>query len=121
MAADNRQTDFEKRIGQALRQHSDQLDAATRSRLARARSAAIDELRDNRFSWRNRWLPLGAAAAAAVVVALLLSPNSPVPVPDSSTRIEPLEDLDIVLAEDSLELIEDWEFYRWLEDVQDVG
>ena len=42
-------------------------------------------------------------------------------VPDSSTRIEPLEDLDIVLAEDSLELIEDWEFYRWLEDVQDVG
>lgn len=121
MAADNRQTDFEKRIGQALRQHSDQLDAATRSRLARARSTAIDELRDNRFSWRNRWLPLGAAAAAAVVVALLLAPNPPVPVPDSSTRIEPLEDLDIVLAEDSLELIEDWEFYRWLEDVQDVG
>ena len=63
------------------------------------------------------------ATAGCLLVPLPppLSTNSPVPVPDSSTRIEPLEDLDIVLAEDSLELIEDWEFYRWLEDVQDVG
>jgi len=43
------------------------------------------------------------------------------PTADFETRIEPLEDLEIVLAEDSLELMEDWEFYRWLEDVPDVG
>lgn len=121
MASDNAQSDFEKRVGQALREQSEQLDAATRSRLSRARSAAVEELHDKRFPLRNRWLPLGAAAAAAAVMALLLAPNPPAPVPDGRTRIEPLEDLDIVLAEDSLELIEDWEFYRWLEDVQDVS
>ncbi len=120
MAGDNAQSDFEKRVGQALRENSEQLDAATRSRLFRARAAAVDELRNNRSHMGSRWLPL-AAAAAAIVVALLLSTNSPPPVPDSTTRIEALEDLDIVLAEDSLELIEDWEFYRWLEDVQDVS
>ncbi len=121
MTNDKNRSDFESRLGLALRSQGEQLDASTLSRLSRARRAAVSEMRDSDGRGRIPWLPLGAAATAVAIVAVALLTDPAPPTADLETRIEPLEDLEIVLAEDSLELMEDWEFYRWLEDVPDVG
>lgn len=121
MADEHRKEGFEKRLGQALRDRAGRLDASTRSRLTQARSAALAELESGRARGPRRWWSLGAATAAAVIVAVVMMERPEAPIAETGADVEPLEDLDIVLAEDSLEFIEDWEFYRWLEDVQDVG
>lgn len=105
------------------------LDAATLSRLNRARQAALDiGLQSSVRRWRGWMLALPAVACAVLVIWLLpaLSP----PVVDAGAELADLEALLVepvavdgeLLASDApLELIDEWEFYAWLEQQPDAG
>ncbi len=86
----------------------DGLDAATLSRLNRGRQAALAEAGQPGREWL-RWIPAtGAAAAAAMLLAITLQGPGDVDVMSAP-------DLDIVLSEESIEMLEELEFYSWLD------
>ena len=106
-------------VRRELDEHADALDAATRSRLNRARQVALEAARP-RWSWsarpvRGLWLPAGAAAALALAVALhpsMLERGGKEPVVATGV----VEDLELIQQPESLELYEDQEFYAWLDE-----
>jgi len=93
------------------------LDAETRSRLNRGRQAALAETgraRPARLPWA-----FGAGVAAAAVLAVALwSGNSPAPPPSPDASAA---DFEILLDEDSLEMLEELEFYSWIEFAEDTA
>jgi ferric-dicitrate binding protein FerR (iron transport regulator) len=100
-----------ERIRQQLDQQADALDELTVARLRAARMRALEKARHP----RRRWLPvLGSAVAAALVLAMLVW-HQPVELPGT------LDDLDIVASGDDLDMIEDLEFYDWLDETQTAG
>jgi hypothetical protein len=116
----DRMQELERKSRAAFDDSVESLDAATRSRLARARAQALEELQHRRAAWSTGWLPAGAAAGAALVAAMLWVGG------DQGTQGAPpalsaLEDLDIVAGGEDLAMFgEDEEFYAWAADqVQD--
>lgn len=90
------------------------LDAATLSKLNQRRQAALAEVAAKApgVTWL-RWMPAsGLAAAAVLAVVMLRGPDlEPVPaIPDTAAT-----DLEILFGEDSLEMIEELEFYSWID------
>ena len=127
---DNKKTDerLARDAQRLLRQSAEELDAATNARLKRVRRNALAEYdrRGRRPAWfRAGWQPaLGAAAvfATASIAVVLWVGRVPGPVPPAaapppaSAAVEPPEDLEVVLVDDeNLEMIEDLEFYDWLD------
>ncbi len=89
----------------------ERLDAATLSQLNQRRQAALAEVasKDSRVLW-GRWLPAAGVTAAAVVAVVMLQGQ-----PDVGPPVDEAADFEILLSEDNLEMIEDLEFYAWLE------
>lgn len=89
----------------------ERLDAATLSQLNQRRQAALAEVgtRDSRVQW-GRWLPAAGVTAAAVVAVVMM--QGPVVVEPPA---EAISDFEILLSDDNLEMIEELEFYSWLE------
>ena len=87
----------------------DGLDAATLSRLNRARQAALAELERPNRQWQ-RWMPATGVAAAVVLVMITFGGPG-----ENDVISAPATDLDILLSEESIEMIEDLEFYSWLD------
>ncbi len=117
--APNEPTPLEKRAKQLLQAGAEQLDGQTRSRLTQGRHAALDALRPKRksVSW---WLPAGAAAAVMLAVIVSLNPRSgSIEQSGAQLAMAPVDELEIVTAEDSLEFYRDVEFYAWLDTVLD--
>ena len=85
------------------------LDAQTRSRLNRGRQAALEQLAAGRRAW-VQWVPAAGVAAAAVFAVVLWTGNQPV---DELTPAA--SDFEILLTEDSFEMLEDLEFYSWID------
>ncbi len=96
----------------------ERLDAATLSRLNQGRHAALDALRGSRSvgEW-GRWVPATGVAAAALVTVMVMRGPDAVDLPSASVT-----DFEILLEGESLEMLEDLEFYSWLDDVDlDAG
>jgi len=87
------------------------LDGETRSRLNRARHAALAELGTPRPAW-SVWLPAGGIATAAIVAVMFWSAGPPDPLTDAPAVVT---DMEILLTEDSLEMLEELEFYSWMD------
>lgn len=91
----------------------EQLDAATLSRLNQGRHVALEELHRSRSTaaW-IRWLPATGVAAAAIVTVMVMRGPASVDIP-----VEPdvAADFEILLEDESLEMLEELEFYSWLE------
>ena len=99
-----------KRAKQAFDKSVDELDAATLSRLNRGRHAALAEAGRPQQAWL-RWMPAtGVAAAALLAIFMLQGPA------DIEAITAPASDLEILLGEESIEMLEDLEFYSWLDD-----
>lgn len=122
-------SDFEDKVTDRLRASSEELDAATLSRLNQARQRALDELPQSRgragvAGW---WLPAGAVVVAALFAVVLWRGNVPesglVEFPaefawtEESTDSVSLE-MELLLNEDDLEMFEDLEFYVALTDAE---
>lgn len=112
MSNDNGQTPFERRAAELLRESADSLDAATRSKLTRARHAALENI-----SVRPAWLDLrvlapGGAVAAAAVLAVLLWHNPGVR-PAGETGA--MDDIDLLADADAYEISQesDLDFIEW--------
>jgi anti-sigma-K factor RskA len=114
---------FARRAGELLEQSAGALPARIRSRLTRARHAALAQSRPTRSNaralWRA-WLPASAAAAAVLTVLLLQGPNPGSGTPQAASGGN--EDFEMLadsgayaLAQDQLaqggEV--DYEFYDW--------
>lgn len=89
------------------------LDAATLSRLNQNRHLALEQAATESatMSWQ-RWMPAAGVAAAALFAVVLWTGNRPVDVlvPPST-----VSDLEILLEGDDFEMLEDLEFYSWIE------
>lgn len=109
--------EFEQKARELFDREVAGLDGATRSKLNQARQRALAEL--DRPAWSLVRLPVPQAALGAVAVAVvsgllfMRSGVSPVePTPDFATA----SDIEILLAEDDMEFLEELEFYAWLEE-----
>lgn len=104
--ADN---NVDKKMKAAFDESVDALDAATLSRLNRSRQAALAELSRPRRRWSS-WVPAtGVAAAVLLSVVILQSPR------DTVAEAVSVSDMEILLGEDSIEMLEDLEFYSWID------
>ncbi|MGA8205567.1 MAG: hypothetical protein WB812_13675 [Woeseiaceae bacterium] len=113
----NESPENERFTGRAQRLFDDsvnRLDAATLSRLNRGRQRALAELGAAgaaRGHWM-RWVPATGVAAAALATVMMMNARPPdvVQEPVSAADFEMLLDDD-----DELEMLEDLEFYSWLD------
>ena len=87
----------------------ERLDAATLSTLNRNRHAALEQARGAKAQWL-RWAPATGVTAAIVVAVMLALPGN-----GGDTIPAATSDVDILLDEESIEMLEDLEFYVWLE------
>lgn len=95
-------------------------DTATRARLAAARQRALREATSPVWVKAPRvWLPAAAAAILLIILAPRLVEHSD-PEPARNLPTVAVTDLEILLGEEELEMLADFEFYEWL-DLQDVG
>lgn len=110
---------LEERAQTTLQDSAECLDGKTRSRLTQARNAALDAVRQGER--KNTWvLPAaGVAAAAVLAVTVSLSVANRTKPEVLETAMAPVDELEIVTAEDSLEFYRDVEFYAWLDTVLD--
>ena len=102
---------------QLLDESARDLDAATASRLNRARQSAL-ALKTRR---PQRWLlPAGLASACALLLALAIWPQqhatvSAVSAATSTAAMGTVPDADAAPADDTPEFYQDLEFYAWLD------
>jgi len=105
---------FEKQAKTLFDDSVDRLDAATLSRLNRGRHKALEELaRPSTANW-SRWAPAAGVAAAAVVAIVMI--NGPAGERAGGDAVT-ASDFEMLLEADSLEMLEDLEFYSLLDAV----
>ena len=104
--------DFAKQAKAAFDDSVERLDAAALSKLNQGRHAALEQLENGRSKaeW-YRWAPAGGIAAAALVTVMVMRGPQVENVP-----AEVVTDFDILLEGESLEMIENLEFYSWIEE-----
>ena len=106
----SRNKDPNQKLGEILDRQV--VDDDTRAALSRARNSALDA-GTRLHSRRPRWIPAAAVAALLLVgigVALLYPELNQPPMPAAT-----FDDLVVIDSEDDLELLEELEFYVWLE------
>lgn len=103
---------LEQRIADRAKRDFDQsvdgLDAATLSRLNRGRQAALDELGAPKRAW-VQWMPATGLAAAVLLAVVTFRGAGEIDVMNA-----PASDFEILISEESIEMLEDLEFYSWL-------
>ena len=102
---------FAKKAKQQFDESVERLDGEAQSRLNRARHAALAELGAGRSIW-VQWAPTAGVAAVAVLAVVLWTGN---PVTEDMTTPAVATDMEILLTGDSLEMLEDLEFYSWID------
>ena len=106
-----------EKITEELKAGNDALDGHVLSRLNQARQEALAQKPQ---PWWQKWftpgymLPAGTVAAG-VFAALLFLQQGP---PPANEDLVPVDDFEVIMAEESLELYEELEFYVWLETEQ---
>lgn len=109
---DKKLTDIAKT---ALDQKTEALSSDTQHRLRLAREQALKQaVKESWTHWLSwRWLSgVGAGVALASVIAFMIVPN----VQTTPNSLSPLDDLDLLTAEVDMDLVDDLEFYQWLDE-----
>ena len=119
MSGTSEESGFERRTRAVLEESLTRIDARTRSRLNRARHAALEAaVAQRRPRWRGFGaLPIaGAVAAGVLAVALaLFMQGSFHPAPRAEGAQPSLEVLDMLADDDSITFMQDYDhsFYEW--------
>lgn len=104
-----------RRAAERLSRSAEAVDDATRARLRAVRLRALEALDERpRFARPLVFSSVAALAAVALAVVLVVPRRTMEPSPDRVLGVG-LEDIDILGADEDLELYEHLEFYRWLE------
>ncbi|BFM16175.1 hypothetical protein R50073_23580 [Maricurvus nonylphenolicus] len=110
---------FAAQLADQLRQSEDAMDMATRSKLSRARYAALEQAQPTAFFSMPQWLAFGGSVCAALLVAMIFVNQVP---PASQSSVDSLAAMptgDVAIAIDNnLELYDDLEFYEWLAEIE---
>jgi hypothetical protein len=120
---ESNRTALENRAREVFDDSVADLDGATRSRLTQARHRALRAL--ERPGVMPQWyvarpqIVAGAVAVVAVGVVWLLAPDGASVVPVEG--VAEVSDFELLLGEDDLDLIEELEFYAWLEGQPEFG
>ena len=101
---------FVRQLKTMLDDGNARLDARVRSRLTQARHAALAQADARPVFWLRQWAPAAGVAAAAVLAVLVWPTARREQPPDESAS-----DLEIVLAGENLDLLEDLDFYEWVD------
>jgi hypothetical protein len=102
------------RVRSLLEADLETIDRATRARLRWSRASALRAPAEVR---RRLWLPAGAFATAALALVLLL----PLGGRDVQVAAEAGVDVELLVAEENLDLLRDLDFYIWLQDAGGAG
>ena len=107
---------FVRQLKSVLDAGNAHLDGHVRSRLTRARHAALEQARPAPAFWARQWAP-AAGVAAAAVLAVLLWPGARQSSTIDAQVVDEAgpNDLEIVFAEENLDLLEDLDFYEWVD------
>lgn len=103
-------TNIKKNLDESV----DALDANTLSQIRHIRAQAMEKVKARQLNWfgNKQGLFIGGLATACVMVfAVMLLMKSPLP-----TQTVPVDDIEFISSSDSLDLLEDLEFYEWLEE-----
>ena len=115
MKAVEHSREFEQRLRELLVRQVDQTGGGVRSRLTRARHAALEHVGAQRGA-RRLWLPAAGVLAVAVTGVLLLVPHRAAQAPFAAADA-PLQAQDVTLLtdRDGLAMLEggDGGFYEW--------
>ena len=105
--------DFAIEAKDAFDDSVERLDAAALSRLNQGRHAALEKLASDssKPAW-VRWAPAGGVATVAIVTMIVMRGPEVENMP-----IEVVSDFEILLQDESLEMLENLEFYSWMDDV----
>jgi hypothetical protein len=108
----NDSEDFAAQAKGAFDDSVERLDGAALSRLNQGRHAALEQLASGRTkaAW-TRWAPAGGVAAAALLTMIVMRGPEIENMP-----VEVVSDFEFLLQDESLEMLEDLEFYSWLDD-----
>jgi hypothetical protein len=104
---------FVERAKRRFDESVEQMDAATLSRLNRRRHRAL-EAAGGGFETLPAWVPVTGIAVAAALAVLVVVRD---PAVDEVAAPAPatVMDIEILLDEDSFEMLEDLEFYSWID------
>ena len=115
--SDERWTENERRARELFDASVEGLDAETRSRLSRARQAAVAEVeRAHRSPWRA-WLPAAAGASVALLAVVLwrMPGNGVEPTVRSVEPAPAAEVVEMLANGEGFDVVnDDPEFYTWL-------
>ena len=112
-------TEFERNARTVLERGISRIDASTRSRLNRARQAAVAAATTPRRPlWlRGPMLMPATGAAVALLLALVLWHREPsrIEMPMAEGQSASVEDMDLLADSEALDLLEGWDgpFYEW--------
>jgi len=97
------------------------LDPQTRSKLTQARYRALEELEGSApAGWRPRWIPAGVLAAGVLVLVMLWQGQPAVSPGTPAFDVAALSDLEIILGDGDLGLLQELEFYAWLDEQAEI-
>ena len=105
---------FEQRVKDDLRKVVADTSPEVRARIARITALAMAEARRPRRRGLPALIPLGGVAAVAVVVVALQVFKQQPAAPEKLAPIPP-DDVALLLNVDNLDLLEQMEFYLWLD------
>ena len=109
--------DWTGQARKVLEESAQNLDAATLSRLNRARQRALEQARPRAL--RPWFLPAGLASACAVLIAVAVAWHAPTHTPTPALADANAgtfaSDLDMMSSDDGIEFYEDLDFYAWLD------
>ena len=111
MITDEDDSGLARSVSNTLEQSIEHLDAATLSRLNRARHNALAV--EQRRGAGLPWLTAGALAAIAVAVLASLMLTSPDTL-TSDMPIASIEDAEFIVASEDIEMLEDLDFVSWM-------
>lgn len=132
MSTDEHRTEeFERRLKALLEEDATRVDPHVRSRLARARFAAVEQAgRTSSGFWHvlarssRAVAPAGAVAAGLLVTLLFFADREPEPRVQLAETPAAFEDLELLADAEAFELLEEWDagFYEWAaSEARDAG
>jgi len=110
----NEKHDFNAFARARLDETLDGMDGAERTRLAAIRRQALAS-GQRRRGW---WLPASLATAVAALMLVWMLPQQQT---NSDMDVAAIADLDLLASDVDLDLLEDVEFYQWLDEANHAG
>jgi len=123
--ADKDQRDLQGRARAAYQRESGAVQQEIRERLALARREALAAASPRASGFGGGmpvWLPIGATAVAVATLALVLTQrNHEGDYAELAQTAPTAEDMEILLGDEDFELLDNLDFYLWLEEQADAG